>query len=53
MQASSGPYPETLLEPGRQDGEQHRGSRQALAAVSLAEVAAERQSPGTALSWEE
>lgn len=61
LQAGSGPHPEMPSEPGRQDGEQHRGSRWVLAAVSLAWVlaavsvaraAAERQSPGTALSWE-
>lgn len=61
LQAGSGPHPETPSEPGRQDGEQHRGYWWALAAVSLAwvlvavsvaRVVAERQSPGTALSWE-
>lgn len=53
VQAGSGPHPEMSLESSQQDGDQQRGSRQALVAVSLAQVASGWQSSGTALSWEE
>lgn len=52
-QAGSGSHPEMPSEPSQQDGAQHCRSRWALAAASLAQAAAERQGPGTALSWEE
>lgn len=52
-QAGSGPHPEMPLEPSQQDGDQQRGSRQALVAVSLAQVVTGWQGSGTALSWEE